>query len=204
MIINAESDLEVVGEAANGMEAVSRATALLPDIVLMDVRMPHCDGIEATRLITAALPSVKVVMLTTFDLDEYSLAALRAGASGFLLKSARPPELLAGIRSVASGDAVIAPSTTRRLLDHFASTIPASASATEQPDDEVATLSEREREIFALVARGLTNQEIAHHLTLAEATVKSHVAAILRKLQLRDRVQVVIYAYEHGLTQPER
>ncbi|WP_375502107.1 response regulator [uncultured Jatrophihabitans sp.] len=199
MIVGAEPDMLVVGEAAEGVEAVALARALRPDIVLMDVRMPGLDGIAATRQITASQPEVKVIILTTFDIDEYAFDGLRAGASGFLLKNARPEDLLRGIRAVASGDAVLAPSTTRRVLDTYASTFERS---TDQQADVLAVLTPREREIFTELAAGRTNQEIAERLTLSETTVKTHVTRVLGKLELRDRVQVVIFAYENGLTRP--
>jgi DNA-binding NarL/FixJ family response regulator len=199
LIINAEPDLQIVGEAADGAEAVARAASLQPDVVLMDVRMPGLDGIEATRRIAARQADAKVIILTTFDLDEYAFAALRAGASGFLLKNIRPPDMLASIRAVASGEAVIAPSTTRRLLDHYADTFTAPAYQNDVATEKLAALTQREREVFVHVAEGLTNHEIADQMTLSEATVKTHVANVLRKLRLRDRIQVVIFAYEHGL-----
>lgn len=202
MIIGAEADMTVVGEAAGGAEAVELARRLSPDVVLMDVRMPGLDGIAATQQITGAQPEVKVIILTTFDIDEYAFDGLRAGASGFLLKNARPDELLRGIRAVASGDAVLAPSTTRRVLDTYASTFQAPAATGRNPDGVLDALTPREREIFAELAAGLTNQEIAERLTLSETTVKTHVTRVLGKLELRDRVQVVIFAYENGLTRP--
>lgn len=201
MIIDAQADMETVGEAADGAQAIRQASALRPDVVLMDVRMPGTNGIEATRHIAAHLPEVKVLILTTFDLDEYAFTGLRVGASGFLLKNARTEELLAGIRTVAAGDAVLAPSTTRRLLDTYGSTFHATASGV-TPGQVLAPLTQREREVFAEMAAGLTNQEIADRLTLSETTVKTHVARVLAKLGLRDRVQAVIFAYENGLTTP--
>jgi DNA-binding NarL/FixJ family response regulator len=203
MIINAQPDLEIVGEAANGAQAIAQAVALRPDVVLMDVRMPGTNGIEATRHITAHLPEVKVLILTTFDVDEYAFTGLRVGASGFLLKNARTEELLAGIRAVAAGEAVLAPSTTRRLLDSYAGTFHAVNSG--GPHKELlAPLTQRERQVFAEMAAGRTNQEIADRLILSETTVKTHVARVLAKLHLRDRVQAVIFAYENGLTTPPR
>lgn len=202
MIINAEPDLTVVGEAADGLEAVQLATAVHPDIVLMDVRMPGLDGISATQRITASRAEVKVIILTTFDIDEYAFDGLRAGASGFLLKNARPDDLLRGIRAVASGDAVLAPSTTRRVLDTYADTFDLRSGPRPRPDVALGVLTPRERDIFAELAAGLTNQEIAQRLTLSETTVKTHVTRVLAKLGLRDRVQVVIFAYENGLTRP--
>ena len=200
MILDAQEDMTVAGEAANGEEAVESTSNLDPDVVLMDVRMPGTDGIEATRRIVAAGRRAKVLILTTFDLDEYAFAALRAGASGFLLKDAPPHDLLSGIRAVASGDAVVAPSVTRRLLDAYAHRLPdqrapASRSARLDP------LTEREREVLLQVAGGLSNAEIAERLVVSEATVKTHVTRILSKLGLRDRVQAVIVAYETGLVQ---
>lgn len=204
MIINAQDDMNVVGEASDGAQAIARARALRPDVVLMDVRMPGTDGIEATRYIAAELPEVKVLILTTFDLDEYAFSGLRAGASGFLLKNARSEDLLAGIRAVASGDAVLAPSTTRRLLDTYADTFEAAAEADSPHRDVLAPLTQRERQVFSEMAAGCTNQEIAARLVLSETTVKTHVARVLAKLKLRDRVHAVIFAYENGLSHPHR
>jgi DNA-binding NarL/FixJ family response regulator len=201
MIMQAQPDMEVVGEASDGAAAVRQARDLQPDIALMDVRMPGMDGIEATRRIAIESPHVKVIILTTFDLDEYAFDGLCAGASGFLLKNVRPDELLAGIRSVAAGDAVIAPSTTRRLLDSYARTFTSSPPGKHTPD-ALGPLTPRERETFFELAAGRTNQEIAVNLSLSETTVKTHVTRILAKLALRDRVQAVIYSYEHGLTRP--
>jgi DNA-binding NarL/FixJ family response regulator len=200
MILEAQPDMTVAGEAADGAEAVERTVALGPDVVLMDVRMPGTDGIEATRRIVAGGSGARVLILTTFDLDEYAFSALRAGASGFLLKDAPPADLLSGIRAVASGDAVVAPSVTRRLLDAYAHRLPddhapATRSARLDP------LTEREREVLLAVAGGLSNAEIASRLVVSEATVKTHVGRILTKLGLRDRVQAVIVAYETGLVQ---
>jgi DNA-binding NarL/FixJ family response regulator len=201
MIVNAQPDMETVGEAADGAQAIAQAAALRPDVVLMDVRMPGVNGIDATRRIAAELPDVKVLILTTFDIDEYALTGLRVGASGFLLQNARTDELLAGIRTVASGDAVLAPSTTRRLLDRYASTFHAPEPGKPR-EDALAPLTQRERQVFAEMAAGHTNQEIADRLVLSETTIKTHVARVLAKLQLRDRVQAVIFAYENGLTTP--
>ncbi len=201
MIVGAEPDLEVVGEAAEGVEAVELTRTLRPDIVLMDVRMPGLDGIAATQQITFRQPEVKVIILTTFDIDEYAFDGLRAGASGFLLKNARPEDLLRGIREVASGDAVLAPSTTRRVLDTYANTFEREH-ARRPAGNALEMLTPREREIFTELTAGHTNQEIARHLTLSETTVKTHVTRVLSKLNLRDRVQVVIFAYENGLTRP--
>jgi DNA-binding NarL/FixJ family response regulator len=202
MILEAETDIEVVADAGNGEEAADLARRHSPDVVLMDIRMPGTDGIEATRRITAADASVRVLVLTTFDLDEYAFGALRAGASGFLLKDVRPGELVAAIRTVAVGDAVISPRVTRRLLEEYAQVIPLSAGQRAQRYPQLDTLTEREREVLIAVARGLSNTEIAAALYVSEATVKSHVGRILAKLALRDRVQVVVLAYEAGLIQP--
>jgi DNA-binding NarL/FixJ family response regulator len=202
MILEAEDDLTVVGEAGNGEEAVELAQRHTPDVALMDIRMPGTDGIEATQRITAAGPLPKVLVLTTFDLDEYAFGALRAGASGFLLKDVRPGELVAAIRTVAAGDAVVSPRVTRRLLEEFARVLPVPASQREPRFPQLATLTDREREVLVAVARGLSNTEIAATLFVSEATVKSHVGRILAKLALRDRVQIVVLAYEAGLIQP--
>jgi DNA-binding NarL/FixJ family response regulator len=202
MILEAEADLAVVGEAGDGDEAVELAQHLRPDVVLMDIRMPNTDGIEATRRIIAKEPGVRILALTTFDVDEYAFGALRAGVSGFLLKDVRPTELTAAIRTVASGEAVVSPRVTRRLLDEYfrASVVPNGV----QPDrcPELAELTDREREVLDAMARGLSNAEIGEQLYVSEATVKSHVGRILSKLGLRDRVQVVILAYEIGLVRP--
>lgn len=196
MLIDSSEDLQVVGEAADGAAAVQALRTHPADVVLMDVRMPVLDGVEATRrIIEAGLPT-KVLVLTTFDLDEYAFAALQAGASGFLLKDARPADLLSAIRSVAAGDAVVAPSTTRRLLDHVAPTLAQSPHA---HDPRLALLTEREREVLAEVAAGRTNAEIASTLYMAEGTVKTHIGRLLTKLQARDRVGLVLFAYENGL-----
>jgi DNA-binding NarL/FixJ family response regulator len=202
MILEAEDDLTVVGEAGNGEEAVQLAQRHAPDVALMDIRMPGTDGIEATQRITAAGPLPKVLVLTTFDLDEYAFGALRAGASGFLLKDVRPGELVAAIRTVAAGDAVVSPRVTRRLLEEYAHVLPVPASQREPRFPQLATLTDREREVLIAVARGLSNTEIAATLFVSEATVKSHVGRILAKLALRDRVQIVVLAYEAGLIQP--
>jgi DNA-binding NarL/FixJ family response regulator len=199
MILSAQPGIEVVAEAANGVGAVEAARTTAIDVVLMDVRMPVMDGVEATRLICAAGERPRVLILTTFDLDDYAFAALKAGASGFLLKDVPPPDLVSGIRSVHSGDAVVAPSTTRRLLERFAVHLP-SPGAAEQA--RLTGLTSREREVLVLVARGLSNTEIAVRLSLAEATVKTHLGRVLAKLSLRDRAQVVVYAYETGLVTP--
>ena len=200
MILEAEQDIQVVGEAADGREAVAEARRLRPDIVLMDVRMPDVDGIEATRrLLGDDGAAVKVVMLTTFDMDEYVYDALKAGASGFLLKDVPPEQLVDGIRAVASGDALLAPSVTRRVIEEFVRRPPDSV-RTAPP--ELAELTARELEVLKLVARGLANAEIAKELFISETTVKTHVAHVLMKLKLRDRVQAVVFAYESGLVLP--
>ena len=200
MILEAEEDIVVVGEAADGREAVAEVQRLRPDVVLMDVRMPEVDGIEATRrLLGSDGVSAKVVMLTTFDMDEYVYEALRAGASGFLLKDVPPEQLVAGIRAVASGDALLAPSVTRRVIEEFVSRPPESV-RTAPP--ELADLTAREAEILQLIARGLSNAEIAKELVVSETTVKTHVAHVLMKLGLRDRVQAVVFAYEAGVVRP--
>jgi DNA-binding NarL/FixJ family response regulator len=197
MILDAEESIEVAGEAADGDEAVKEAQRLQPDVVLMDVRMPQVDGIEATRrLLGGAGSNAKVVMLTTFDMDEYVYDALRAGASGFLLKDVPPEQLVAGIQAVAQGDALLAPSITRRVIEEFVRRPPSSV-RTMPP--EVAELTARELEVLKLLARGLSNAEIAKELYVSETTVKTHVAHVLTKLDLRDRVQAVVFAYECGL-----
>jgi DNA-binding NarL/FixJ family response regulator len=205
LILGAEPDIDVVGEASDGMTAVSMATALRPDVVLMDVRMPGRDGIEATRDITAAgLPS-KVLILTTFDLDDYVYAGLRAGASGFLLKDTQPDDLAAAIRTIAAGDAVLAPGATRRLLREFATAHPGPAgpaSGGPRAEEVRRALTGREQDVFALIAAGLSNREIAARLHLSAGTVKIHVGRILAKLGLRDRVQAVVLAYESALITP--
>jgi DNA-binding NarL/FixJ family response regulator len=204
MVIQAQEDMAVVGEAADGAQALERLARTTADIVLMDVRMPRVDGVTATRKLlagTMATPKVavpKVIVLTTFDLDEYAFAALRAGASGFLVKDAPAEEMLAAIRTVHRGDAVIAPATTRRLLDHICPYLPVDAGG----PDPLAPLTDRERQILLEIARGASNAEIAARLFLAQSTVKIHVGRILAKLGLRDRVQVVIWAYEHRLIRP--
>jgi DNA-binding NarL/FixJ family response regulator len=200
MVLQAQDGLEVVGEAGDGAEAVALTRELQPDVVLMDVRMPEMDGVDATReLVDGGSPS-RVIILTTFDLDEYAHAAQRAGASGFLLKDAPTADLLSAIRAVASGDAVVAPSTTRRLLTTIAHQLPVADAPAELP--ALAALTPREHEVLIAVARGLSNAEIAEELVLSEATVKTHVGRVLAKLELRDRVQIVIYAYDHGLVAP--
>jgi DNA-binding NarL/FixJ family response regulator len=199
MILQAQPDLEVVGEAVDGADAVRQVAVLRPDVVLMDVRMPVMDGVRATAAITADGGNTKILVLTTFDVDEHAFAALRAGASGFLLKDVPPAELAGAIRAVAAGDAVVSPRITRRLLDRVSLHPPAADGDTDDRDALLAVLTEREREVFGEVARGLSNAEIAGRLHLSEATVKTHITRVLAKLQLRDRVQVVIFAYEHGL-----
>ena len=203
MLLESVPDTQVAGEAARGSEAVRQAAELRPDVVLMDVRMPGMDGIEATRRIIAAGGRSRVLVLTTFDLDEYAHAALRAGASGFLLKDARPEELLGGIRAVAVGDAIIAPALTRRLLDAYVHHLP-SRTQGEEPHNNprLSALTEREREILVAVGRGWTNAEIAERLTLSESTVKTHVGRVLAKIGARDRIQAVILAYDLELPRP--
>jgi len=200
MILDAEDDLVVVGEAADGAEAVALARRLRPDVVLMDIRMPELDGIEATRRVVAldGERPVRVLMLTTFDLNEYVYEALRAGASGFLLKDVPPEQLAAGIRVVAQGEALLAPSITKRLIREFA----AAPAAAAPPPEGLDELTARELEVFKLVARGLSNAEIAAELIVSETTVKTHVARVLMKLGLRDRVQAVVLAYESGVAVP--
>ncbi|WP_298324118.1 response regulator transcription factor [Haloactinopolyspora sp.] len=201
MILEAETDIAVVGESGDGEAAVADTRALQPDVVLMDIRMPRMDGVQATRAITgsARTEAPRVLVLTTFDLDEYVVEALRAGASGFLLKDVPADDLVTAIRTVARGDAVVAPSITRRLLDMFATRLPASDSPTPSSLDH---LTDREREVLMLVARGYSNAEIAAELIVSETTVKTHVGNVLSKLSLRDRVQAAVYAYESGLVQP--
>jgi len=197
MVLEAQADLEIVAEAGDGLTAVTAAAEHHPHVVLMDVRMPGIDGIEATRRIIGSQPDTRVLILTTFDLDEYVMAGLRAGASGFLLKDVRGQDLVSAIRTVAAGDSVIAPSATRRLVETLlAGAAPAPA------DPALATLTRREREVFLLLAHGRSNAEIAQQLVLSETTVKTHVARVLGKLGLRDRVQAVVRAYEVGLVRP--
>jgi DNA-binding NarL/FixJ family response regulator len=202
MVLESQDDLSVVGEAADGREALELTRRLAPDVVLMDVRMPGMDGIEATRLIVEEGLRSRVLILTTFDLDEYAHAALRAGASGFLLKDALPNDLLSGIRAVASGDAVVAPSVTRRLLDTYAHRLSPDDEGELDPEPYLEALTPREREVLTQVAQALSNSEIAATLHLTEATVKTHVGRILAKLGMRDRVQLVVFAYDIGLVQP--
>jgi DNA-binding NarL/FixJ family response regulator len=199
MILRDEEDIEVVGEAEHGAAAVAEVAALSPDLVVMDIRMPVMDGVEATRRITAESPTTRVLVLTTFDADEYVVEALRAGASGFLLKDVDPDDFIAAVRTVAAGEALLAPSVTRRLLEQVRDRLP-------QADDprraRLAELTDRERDVFRLMARGLSNREIAERLVLAEPTVKTHVSHALLKLDLRDRAQAVVFAYEAGLVRP--
>jgi len=204
MVIDTQPDMSIVGEATNGHEAVAAAERLGPDVVLMDVRMPEMDGVEATRLIVESRSSARIIILTTFDLDEYVYAALRAGASGFLLKDTPPADLLSGIRAVASGDAVVAPSVTRRLLSTYAHRLPVSGLPDHAQHERLTLLTAREQEVLLLLAGSLSNAEIAERLVLSEATVKSHVGHILSKLGLRDRVQIVVFAYETGLITPSQ
>jgi DNA-binding NarL/FixJ family response regulator len=199
MTLRTEDDIELVGEAADGDEAIEQARRLHPDVILMDVRMPVRDGVEATRIIGSEEPSVKILILTTFDLDEYVVEALRAGASGFLLKDVRPEELVQAIRVVARGDALLAPSVTRRLLEAVG---PALEPIRPKRADALATLTESELRVLALVGRGLSNDEIAAELFVAESTVRTHLRHILDKLSLRNRVQAVVLAYDTGLIQP--
>ena len=196
LILESKGDLEVVGEAANGREAIELATVTSPDVVLMDVRMPELDGIEATRILVGR-SAARVLILTTFDLDEYVVRAIRAGASGFLLKDAPPAQLVEAIHVIAAGDALLAPTVTRRLLDRFARGL-----EHDRPPPSLDELTQRELEILHLVAQGLSNAEIAERLVVGETTVKSHVSSVLRKLRLRDRVQAVIAAYDAGLVRP--
>ncbi|MFJ7039771.1 response regulator [Streptomyces rochei] len=202
MLLESQDDMTVVGEASNGAEAARMTAELAPDVVLMDVRMPGLDGIEATRRIIAGGGRTRVLILTTFDLDEYAYAGLRAGASGFLVKDAQPEELLSGVRAVATGDAVVAPSLTRRLLDAYVHHLPAAVQSDDSPDPRLASLTEREREILEVLGQGWTNTEIAERLHLAESTVKTHVGRILAKTGSRDRVQAVILAYDTKLVKP--
>jgi DNA-binding NarL/FixJ family response regulator len=198
-ILQGVEDFEVVGEAGDGLSAISQAARLKPDLVLMDIRMPHLDGVEATARIRASEPAPRVILLTTFDLDQYVYAGLRAGASGFLLKDTLAAELVAAIRAVLAGDAVIAPSATRRLIERFLEAAPPDSAGQAAA---LAPLTNREREVLTLLGRGLSNAEIAHRLYLSEATVKTHVGRVLGKLRLRDRIQAVVLAYETGLIRP--
>jgi DNA-binding NarL/FixJ family response regulator len=203
MILESQGDIEVVGEAEDGEEAVAVVARCSPDVVVMDIRMPRLDGIEATRRIVATGRTARVLVLTTFDLDEYALGALRAGASGFILKDVRPNELIGAIRTVASGDAVVSPRATRRLLEEYGRLAGRSPETAPSPAlAEVMRLTEREQEVLAAMARGLSNGEIADDLFVSEATVKSHVGKILSKLGLRDRVQAVVLAFDAGFVRP--
>ncbi|WP_042426886.1 response regulator [Streptacidiphilus anmyonensis] len=206
MVLQSQPDIEIVAEAGDGAQALEVLSAVEADVVLMDVRMPRLDGVEATRRIcdpaTPLASRPKVLILTTFDLDEYAFSALKAGASGFLLKDVPPVELVAAIRAVDSGEAVVAPTTTRRMIDRFTTVLPAAAEPKLTP--EMERLTDREREVLLLVAQGLSNGEIAERLGLSEATVKTHVGRILTKLELRDRVQAVVLAYETGLVRASR
>ncbi|GAA2062571.1 response regulator [Leifsonia soli] len=199
MVLEAEPDLVVVGEASDGAEAVRLTAQVRPDVVLMDVRMPVLDGIEATRRIVETDPGARIIILTTFDLDEYAFGGLRAGASGFLLKDARPDELIGAVRAVAAGDAAVSGRVTRAMLEMFADRLPAGSSRTPAGHDPAAALTPREREILLAIGEGLSNGEIGARFYLTESTVKTHVGRVLSKLQLRDRVHAVIFAYEHGL-----
>lgn len=209
LVLESQDDLSVVGEAADGQAALAMVRALQPDVVLMDVRMPGMNGIEATERIVAAHPECRVIILTTFDLDEYAFAGLRAGASGFLLKDARPEDLVGAIRAVAAGDAVVAPRVTRRLIEIAGPVLPAGgatpaagSAGSGSGDPRLRDLTPRELDVLGAVAEGLTNAEIAARLVIGEATVKTHVGNVLAKLGLRDRVQAVILAYEAGLVRP--
>jgi len=197
MILEAEPDLRVIGEAADGSDAVAAAASLQPDVVLMDIQMPRTDGIEATRRIVGATAPTRVVILTTFERDEYIFAALRAGASGFLLKNAPPEELVHAVRVVAGGEALLAPSVTRRIIEDYAGRDPV-----RQPSADLDRLTDREREVLVLLAAGKSNAELAAILVVGEGTIKTHVSNILSKLGLRDRVQAVVYAYETGIVRP--
>lgn len=196
MVLDAEDDIQVVGEAVSGAEAVHLADDLRPDVVLMDIRMPEMDGIEATRRIVRGTPTSRVLVLTTFDLDEYAFGSLRAGASGFLLKNTPPAQLTTAIRAIAAGDALVSPRVTRSMLDLFATRLPRQS---ESDDSRLSVLTERERDVFLAIAKGYNNTEIGESLYVSESTVKTHVGRILMKLDLRDRVQAVILAYEAGL-----
>ena len=203
LVLESQPDMSVVGEAGDGAAALRQVAEHDPDVVLMDVRMPGLDGIDATRRIVRDHGRSRVLILTTFDLDEYAFAGLRAGASGFLLKNVPPEDLLSAIRAVASGDAVVAPSVTRRLLDQMAHHLPDPRAGVDADLDlQLSRLTDREREVLLLLAQGLSNAEIAETLTVSEATVKTHVGRVLNKLDLRDRVQAVVFAYQNGLVQP--
>jgi DNA-binding NarL/FixJ family response regulator len=198
MLIDADPDLAVVGEARNGVEAITRTRELDPDVVLMDIRMPDLDGIEATRRLVAAQVRARIVVLTTFDLDEYVYRAMSAGATGFLLKDASREQLTSAVRTATSGDAMLAPAVTRRLIEEFCRRPPLNV----DPPSVVSQLSQRERDVLLLVAQGMSNGEIAANLFIGETTVKSHLARVFTKLKLRDRVQAVVFAYEAGLVRP--
>jgi len=200
MLVDSQPDLTVVGEAGDGAEALDQLAVTACDVVLMDVRMPRLDGVVATRELQTRPDAPAVIVLTTFDLDEYAFAAIKAGAAAFLLKDAAPPDLLGAIRSVHAGDSVVAPSTTRRLLEHFAAALP--DPATGEQDARLTPLTEREREVLELVGRGRSNHEIADDLVVAEATVKTHISRLLAKTGSRDRVQLVVLAYETGIVSP--
>lgn len=200
LVLQSQPDLSVIGEAGDGKQAVAMTQSMKPDVVLMDVRMPIMDGIEATRQIIGSGSAAKVLVLTTFDLDEYAFTALRAGASGFLLKDVPPADLITAIRAVAAGDAVVAPSVTRRLISAFVHHLPDGTGST--PDSRFRQLTDREREVLMELAKGSSNSEIADHFTVSETTVKTHVGNVLSKLGLRDRVQVVVFAYENGIVRP--
>jgi DNA-binding NarL/FixJ family response regulator len=197
MLLSGEDDIEVVGEASTGLEAVNQAARVRPAVVLMDIRMPELDGLQATRRILAADPAARILILTTFDLDEYIYEALKAGASGFVLKDDPPEQLIAAIRTVAAGEALLSPAITKRVIRQF-TRIPRPA-----PPRELSELSSRERDVFRLVARGLSNAEIGTELFISETTVKTHVTHILQKLSLRDRVQAVVLAYQTGMLEPD-
>ena len=199
MVLEAEEDITVVGEASDGTSALAQARALHPDVILMDVRMPGMNGIEATELIARECPGTRVLILTTFDLDEYAFAGLRAGASGFLLKDTRPTELAEAIRTVASGEAVVSPRITQRMLEMFASSLPNSGHPVQASDPRIDSLTPREKEILVLMSQGMSNAEIADRLVVSATTVKTHVGNVLAKLDVRDRVQAVVVAYETGL-----
>ncbi len=206
LILEGENDIQIAGEAADGLEALTQTATLHPDVVLMDVRMPNMDGIEATERIAKSHPETKIIILTTFDLDEYAFSGLQAGASAFLLKDVAPEELVSAVRLVASGDAVVAPRVTARLLETYvrnSGRTPANTAAP-QRDPLLDDLTPREQEVLRALAEGLSNAEIAHRFFLSEATVKTHVRRILTKLHLRDRVQAVVYAYETGLVIPSQ
>ncbi|MDP3949723.1 response regulator transcription factor [Microbacterium sp.] len=196
LVLEAEPDMVVAGEAADGDEAIRRARELTPDVVLMDIRMPGLDGIAATEAIVSSMPDTRVLVLTTFDLDEYAFGAIRAGASGFLLKDAQRHEMTSAVRSVHRGDAALSPRITRRLLEHLGPRLP----AVEDASDPTSALTERERDVFRTIARGLTNAEIAQELHLSESTVKTHVGRVLMKLEARDRIHAVILAHQYGMS----